>query len=327
MIKFNYKDKEGEKIIFKNKYNEVRSGWKILLVFLLSYALMFGLSMLIGIIMGIVLLIKGNGDYLINFNLESTTEYELIFQITTSISNILLIISCIIIWKLFEKKKINKMGITSIKKGYKELGIGLILGAITMSIVAVIIIATGNVKLVNPISKPQVSISLLYGLIGFIFVGFGEEILSRGYIMSVLKQTRNKWLILIGPALIFAALHLGNEGIDVLAFINLFLVGVLFAYMFMKSKNIWMPIGYHITWNYFQGYIWGFGVSGISVNGLYKVENVTNNIINGGAFGPEGGIIVTIVTCLTFGIVYWFYKEEKIDDFIGIENKEIISLK
>ena len=95
----------------------------------------------------------------------------------------------------------------------------------------------------------------------------------------------------------------------------------------MKSKNIWMPIGYHITWNYFQGYIWGFGVSGISVNGLYKVENVTNNIINGGAFGPEGGIIVTIVTCLTFGIVYWFYKEEKIDDFIGIENKEIISLK
>ncbi len=194
------------------------------------------------------------------------------------------------------------MGITSIKKGYKELAIGLVLGAITMSIVAVIIIAIGDVKLVNPISKPQVSISLLYGLIGFIFVGFGEEILSRGYIMSVLKQTRNKWLILIGPALIF-------------------------AYMFMKSKNIWMPIGYHITWNYFQGYIWGFEVSGISVNGLYKVENVTNNIINGGAFGPEGGIIVTIVTCLTFGFVYWFYKEEKIDDFIGIENKEIISLK
>lgn len=314
-------------MIFKNKYNEVRSGWKILLVFLLSYALIFGASMLIGVIIGMILLIKGKSDYLINFNIESTAEYELIFQISTSISNILFIISCIIIWKLFEKKKINKMGITSIKNGYKELCVGLILGAITMSIVAIIIIAIGNVKLINPISKPQISISLLYGLIGFIFVGFGEEILSRGYIMSVLKQTRNKWLILIGPALIFAALHLGNDGIDVLSFVNLFLVGVLFAYMFMKSKNIWMPIGYHITWNYFQGYIWGFGVSGISVNGLYKVENITNNIINGGAFGPEGGIIVTIVICLTFGFVYCFYKEEKIDDFIGIENKEIISLK
>lgn len=314
-------------MILKNKYNEVRSVWKILLVFLLSYTLMLGTSMLIGVIIGILLLIKGNSDYLMNFNTESTAEYELIFQVSTSLSNILFIISCIIIWKIFEKKKINKMGITSIKNGYKELGIGLILGAITMSIVAISIIAIGNVKLVNSISKPQISISLLYGLISFIFVGFGEEILSRGYIMSVLKQTRNIWLILIGPALIFAALHLGNEGIDVLSFINLFLVGVLFAYMFMKSKNIWMPIGYHITWNYFQGYIWGFGVSGISVNGLYKIENVTNNIINGGAFGPEGGIIVTIVTCLMFIFVYWFYRDEKIDNFIGIKSKEIIALK
>ena len=55
--------------------------------------------------------------------------------------------------------------------------------------------------------------------------------------------------------------------------------------------------------------------------------NITNNIIKGVAFGPEGGIIVTIVTCLTFGVVYWFYKDEKINDFIGIENKEIIGLK
>ena len=90
-------------MIFKNKYNEVRSGWKILLVFLLSCALTFGASMLIGVIIGIIFLIKGNADSLMNFNIESTAEYELIFQISISISNILLIISCIIIWKLFEK--------------------------------------------------------------------------------------------------------------------------------------------------------------------------------------------------------------------------------
>ena len=80
-------------MIFKNKYNEVRSGWKILLVFLLSCALTFGASMLIGVIIGIIFLIKGNADSLMNFNIESTAEYELIFQISTSISNILLIIS------------------------------------------------------------------------------------------------------------------------------------------------------------------------------------------------------------------------------------------
>ncbi len=325
MIKFNY-IKGGRNMIFKNKYNEVRSGWKILLVFILAYALTFGATMLFGVIIGIFLLSNGNTDYLMNFNVDSTTQYELIFQLTTSINNILFILSCIIIWKLFEKKKISKMGITSIKKGYKELIVGLALGAVAMSIVAIVIISIGDVSLINPIRKPQITISLLYGLIGFIFVGFGEEILSRGYIMSVLKQTRNKWIVLIGPALIFAALHLGNNGIDLLSFINLFLVGVLFAYMFMKSKSLWMPIGYHITWNYFQGYVWGFGVSGISVNGLYKVENISNNIINGGAFGPEGGIVVTIITCLTFYFVYRYYKNNDVDEFMKIKNKEELKL-
>lgn len=325
MIKFNY-IKGGRNMIFKNKYNEVRSGWKILLVFILAYALTFGATMLFGVIIGIFLLSNGNTDYLMNFNVDSTTQYELIFQLTTSINNILFILSCIIIWKLFEKKKISKMGITSIKKGYKELIVGLALGAVAMSIVAIVIISIGDVSLINPIRKPQITISLLYGLIGFIFVGFGEEILSRGYIMSVLKQTRNKWIVLIGPALIFAALHLGNNGIDLLSFINLFLVGVLFAYMFMKSKSLWMPIGYHITWNYFQGYVWGFGVSGISVNGLYKVENISNNIINGGAFGPEGGIVVTIITCLTFYFVYRYYKNNDVDEFMKIKNKEEFKL-
>lgn len=303
-------------MIFKNKFNEIRSGWKILLVFLLSYALLFILSILTGIIIGVIFSIKGDSSFLINFNLESTAQFELISNITTLISNSLFILACIIMWKLFEKKKIAYMGITSIRKNYKELIIGLILGAITMSLVSIIIITIGNVKLTNPISEPQISISLIYGLIVFIFVGFGEEILSRGYIMSVLKQSRNKWIILIISALIFAALHLGNKGMGLLSFINLFLVGILFAYMFMKSKNIWMAIGYHITWNYFQGYIWGFGVSGSSVNGLYKVENITNNIINGGEFGPEGGIIVTVITCLTFVFIYWFYKDKKIDEFI-----------
>lgn len=309
-------------MIFKNKYNEVRSGWKILLLALLVIALILGLSIVLGIVMGVILLVKGGIDPSIGINLDTFGNYEWMLIISSLMGDGVYIIACIIIWKVFEKTKISKMGMTSIKSGYKELIVGLVLGAVTISIAAIVIIAIGDVKLINPISEPQISMSLLYGLISFIFVGFGEEILSRGYIMSVLKQTRNKWIVLIMPALIFAALHLGNNGIDVLSFINLFLVGVLFAYMFMKSKNIWMPIGYHITWNYFQGYIWGFKVSGTNSNGLYAIENITNNIINGGDFGPEGGVIVTIIICLTFYFVYRYYKNDNIEDFMKIENKE-----
>ena len=314
-------------MVFKNKSNEIRSGWKILLVFALTYGLSIIVSIILGIVLGVIGSATGNADYLLTGNIASIMNNELIFLVSVALSNGVSIISCIIVWRWLDKKKIREMGLTSIKSNSKEFLVGLVAGAITISIVSIGIICFGNVEFVNPVNKPNISLSLVYGLIAFAFVGFGEEILSRGYIMSVLKQTRSKWVVLVGPALIFAMLHLANNGISVLAFINLFLVGLLFAYMFMKSKNIWMPIGYHITWNYFQGYIWGFGVSGNDVQGLYKIKNVSDNIINGGAFGPEGGLMVTIVICLTFGFVYWYYKDESIDDFMGIKIKEIIDLK
>ena len=314
-------------MVFKNKSNEIRSGWKILLVFALTYGLSIIVSIILGIVLGVIGSATGNADYLLTGSIASIMNNELIFLVSVALSNGVSIISCIIVWRCLDKKKIREMGLTSIKSNSNEFLVGLVAGAITISIVSIGIICFGNVEFVNPVNKPNISLSLVYGLIAFAFVGFGEEILSRGYIMSVLKQTRSKWVVLVGPALIFAMLHLANNGISILAFINLFLVGLLFAYMFMKSKNIWMPIGYHITWNYFQGYIWGFGVSGNDVQGLYKIKNVSDNIINGGAFGPEGGLMVTIVICLTFGFVYWYYKDESIDDFIGIKIKEIIDLK
>lgn len=312
-------------MILKNKYSEVRSGWKIFLVFLLTYALSFTISLVIGMVLGLAFLTLGDGA--LPFESESIQNIlngDLGLMISTSLSNAIIILSCIVIWKIFEKKKVSEMGLTNFKKGYKEFISGLLFGAIAISIVAIILLLMGNVRLVNSVSKPQLSVALLEGLILFIFVGFGEEILGRAYIMSVLKQTRNKWIVLIISSVIFAILHLGNNGISILAFINLFLVGLLFGYMFMKSKNIWMSIGYHITWNYFQGYIWGFQVSGITTSGLYKIENINNNIINGGLFGPEGGLIVTIVTCIAFYIVYKYYSNNNIDDFIGIEEKEIV---
>ena len=208
------------------------------------------------------------------------------------------------------------MGITSIRNSYKELGVGLALGAGTITIVAVVLLLIGSVKLVNPITSPKFTSDLIVGIFAFIAVGFGEEIFGRGYCMSVLKQTRNKWVVLIVSSIIFAAMHLGNAAIGVLPLINLFLVGIAFGYMFMKSSNIWMPIGFHITWNYFQGYIWGFQVSGNEVDGMYQIKTVKDSILNGGAFGAEGGLAVTAVILLTIWFVSIYYKDKSIDTFI-----------
>ena len=301
--------------MFKNKYSEVRSGWKIAL----TYIMMLGISLIPMIISSVVFMVPEMAKN--ENNIEAATlamsNNQIYFATTMILQNISLIAASIIIWKIFEKKKIGEMGISNIKKGYKEFGVGLALGAVTITIVAIVLLLIGSVKLVNPITSPKFTNDLIIGIFIFIAVGFGEEIFGRGLCMSVLKQTRNKWVVLIVSSIIFAAMHLGNDGIGMLPLINLFLVGMVFGYMFMKSSNIWMPIGFHITWNYFQGYIWGFQVSGIEINGIYKIEGVKNTLLNGGAFGPEGGLIVTLILILTFVFVYVYYRDKNIDTFIN----------
>ncbi|MEG0295345.1 MAG: CPBP family intramembrane glutamic endopeptidase [Clostridium sp.] len=301
--------------MFRNSNNEVRSGWKIAAVIGTMFGFSILTSLILGIILGIYLVATGN----VNGGEVSTTLItgnSLMNAVAMILSNIATIAAVILMWKVFQKKRVSDMGLINIKKGAKELLIGLLIGAVTITIIAASLIAFGDVELVNSITNPSISSSLLFGLIGFIFVGFGEEMLARGFCMSVMKQTKNKWLVLFVPAIIFSALHLANPGIAPLALINLFLAGVVFAYMFMKTKNLWMPIGFHITWNYFQGNIWGFQVSGNVTDGLYQIKTVSNNIINGGEFGPEGGLVVTVVLLITLAILYVCYKDNKIEDFM-----------
>ncbi|MGH4119264.1 CPBP family intramembrane glutamic endopeptidase [Clostridium sp.] len=70
--------------------------------------------------------------------------------------------------------------------------------------------------------------------------------------------------------MIFSVMHSLNPSMSIISYLNLFLVALLFAYMFLKSNNFWLPIGYHITWNYFQGNIFGFQVSGQSTERILK---------------------------------------------------------
>src|SRR5699024_486056 len=105
------------------------------------------------------------------------------------------------------------------------------------------------------------------------FVGIEEEVLARGFIIRTMAQRRNKkWLIYDVSAVIFSAMHLMNANVTLAGLLNIVLVGLLFAYMFDVTKSLWMPIGFHMMWNYFQGVVFGFPVSGMSTSSVYPLE-------------------------------------------------------
>ena len=140
--------------------------------------------------------------------------------------------------------------------------------------------------------------------------GMGEEVLCRGYLMVSGGRRYPMWVAVFSNAVIFAALHLLNYGISVLAFINLSLFGVFASLYFIKRGSIWGIGAFHSIWNLVQGNFWGLSVSGGATEcSVFRTTMVEGrDIINGGAFGPEGGLAVTVV--LLVGICVLLRKKE-----------------
>lgn len=300
------------KNIFINKNSQVRSGWKIISTLSSSFLGTYLITTIITIIyILLMIVIKGIPFAAIGSFIDKLTDLHSIFTIFIHLIQCLCMIFFVVLfWKVYDKKPIRDIGLINIKKGFKDLFKGLILGAISMIIVFIILVASKNIYLQNSLLRPNVNSSLLTGLILFIFVGINEEMFARGYCMSVLKQTGNKWTIVIVSSIIFSLMHSQNPSMSFISYLNIFLFGILTAYMFMKSNNLWLSIGYHIAWNYFEGNIFGFQVSGLATQSLYNLSTPAENIITGGKFGPEGGIIVTFITIIGIIYIWKFYKPQ-----------------
>ncbi len=287
---------------FKNKYSELWAGWKILIVLAVFLIATIIFSVIFSLAYGVFVVLTSGPIDPVTLTQRLTND-SVFISLLGILQNIAVIISVIVFWKVFDKKPFKDMGLSTFKSGYRDFIYGLVLGAVTISVVFFVFLFSGQISVVNDFLKPNFSWMLLLNLVLMIFVGFGEEMFSRGYCMSVLKKS-NVILIFVVPNLIFALLHILNNEFSFIPLINIFLVGVLFSFMFNRRGNIWMPIGYHITWNYFQGSIFGLPVSGNDISGLYTSKLLSENVFNGGGFGPEGGLIVTLIMAVSIALFY-----------------------
>jgi len=212
---------------------------------------------------------------------------------------IAMIVVTMLFCKLIQKRKMRTLGFK--KPGmWKEYGIGLVVGFVMMAVIVLVGVITGSMTLTfNPEAATGAGIGMLVLLFGgFVFQGMSEEVLCRGYfLVSLARKKGNMCMAVIVNAIAFAALHLLNAGIAPLAFVNLVLFGIFASVYFVKRGNIWGIAAIHSIWNFAQGNIFGVLVSGNDFGTtVFKSEiNESMTLINGGAFGLEGGILVTIV--------------------------------
>ena len=150
---------------------------------------------------------------------------------------------------------------------------------------------------------------LLLQFLLYILVALMEESMMRGFVLGhMLDVGMNKFLALLISSFLFACLHLGNPGITNFALLNLTLAGVLLGVAYIYTRNLWFPIFLHLFWNFIQGPILGYEVSGTGgKNSLLKLGISDNTLMNGGDFGFEGSLPCTILMIVATGlIIYWF---------------------
>lgn len=299
-------------LFIKNKYGQMRSGWIILLVMALYYGIMF---LVTNSFMDAL-----RDHFILTGDIIPETGYlsplidrinsVVLPQVMQLLTDIFMIAIPVISWKLIQRHKIAQLGLISLSAGKKDCLAGMALGFLCCTIVFLLIIAVGDVQVDW---TPHFSINTFIWILLFVIVALGEEILNRGFFMANLRRSRNLFFILIVPSVIFGLIHLSNPGVTLLSVINIIIVGIMFSYMFLKSGNIWMCVGYHFTWNTFQGAIYGMPVSGLDIPGIITTRFSNDNLLNGGLFGIEGGILTTLVTLLGLAFVWYYYRDSKYD--------------
>ncbi len=234
------------------------------------------------------------------------TNYEWILFIAEFLINIT--VTVILLIFVLKLSRLELKGWFSLQN-VSELAIGLLLSAIAISIVFFLLILTRSAYVVS--WQPQFTINTIKYLLVFILVGISEELFYRGFIITSLRTIKSVPFVILLSSMIFSLVHFFNNEFNLLAFLNIMLIGVMLAYIFIKTKSLWLPTGYHILWNYFQGNVYGFNVSGVTISGIFTTKYKTNNILNGGVFGPEAGLITTFVTILAIVFLKWYLANRK----------------
>jgi uncharacterized protein len=219
------------------------------------------------------------------------------------------IISVAAVWlfrKIIDRRSFESIGFAIDKNGI-HAGTGFFLGILLLCAGTTILFFSKNLFWTD-ISFNGNDLFISLGLM--VIVAFYEEIVFRGYILNNLLASANKWLALFISAFIFALAHLANPDFSIVAAINIFLAGILLGINYIYTKNLWFAIMLHFTWNFFQGPILGYDVSGLHLQSLLQHDIQGNELLTGGKFGFEGSLLATLVCVLAIVALGWVYEKK-----------------
>ena len=182
-----------------------------------------------------------------------------------------------------------------------EFAVGLGVACVAIALVALLMALTAGVAFVpNTEGSLRIAAQAFYV---FTFAALMEELLFRGFVFQRLVAGTNPWIAQGALATLFAAGHLSNPGMETHALwvgsLDLALGAIVFGLAYLKTGRLALPVGLHLGWNWMQGAVLGFNVSGHAHAGLFEpVLGDGPGWLTGGEFGLEASVCAIAVDVL-----------------------------
>ncbi len=206
----------------------------------------------------------------------------------------------VIVTKRIDRRTLTEAGLAP-QGFFSETGIGLLIGGGVFSAIIAIMGVFGLYQFgsVNPHFKPGLPLAL------FLCIAVFQEVAMRGCIFQTLERRWGSGIALVASSLFFGLLHLGSpvEGLStgewlVGPFFLAFETGFLFTAAYLLTRRLWLPIGLHWGWNFFETSVYGTANSGAwedDPNTLFAGHAHGPFLLTGGSFGPEASILCLFV--------------------------------
>jgi uncharacterized protein len=243
----------------------------------------------------IMLLVTGAGYVLIKqlgITPDANSEGNILnFGIMYTVLGIFIFLFTFLMRRFVDRKSFKSLGFEW--KNYKEeASIGFFSALGLLGIGSLILVALGYLTFISINADAN---AVLIELVIMVVVAFVEELLFRGYILNNLMTSMNKWIALLISAVLFGLVHGTNPGVTVFAVANVFLAGIFLGLNYIFTKNLWFGIFFHFAWNFLQGPILGYEVSGLKLQSMFQQSLTGPDLWTGGPFGFEGSALCPVL--------------------------------
>jgi len=230
-----------------------------------------------------------------------------------------------VVARYVDRRPFVNYGLRLNRRWWRDCLFGMALGAGLMAAIFAFEWSAGWLvvtdRWVTPPGIPFVA-AITAPLVLAIVVAIAEELLARGNLLLNFTESFRplgyraavfiSWIL---SSALFGVLHYSNPNSSWLSTLYLVIYGIFLGAGYVLTGQLAIPIGLHFTWNFVQGSIFGYPVSGraLSEASVVTTEQIGPVLWTGGAFGPEAGLLGIVAMLAGMGLtvlwVWWTARE------------------